>query len=117
MWNITLPFCASNGPYELKEHQSGITVPSTLTVSLERVRVLIDVDLTLMHRSYWSSYCCQGTGIDWNTGRFAGITTTLPTFEMVDGKNEYEIGFDCMDCYGSFSDGCLKPVEGPRNVG
>lgn len=104
------------GPYTLQEHKPKFTAPAKIKVMLERARVIEDAEIAVMYRSYWKSYCYQGSSLDWNTGCFAGVTNALPTYQET-GEwitlDKCRIGFDCEDCYGELSDACIKPMEGP----
>lgn len=105
------------GPYVLKENPPTVKPPSKTVIEIERATVTMDVELTMMQRSFWSSYCYQGTGFDPNTGCFSGLTQALPGYveaqEWVK-KQQCAIGWDCKDCYGDASDACLRPMEGVK---
>lgn len=105
------------GPYTLKEHVPTFKPPSKTTIEIERVMVTRDAEITTMQRSYWSSYCYQGSSLDPNTGCKDGVTQVLPGYLETDkwiSKQQCTVGPDCKDCYGSDSDACIRPEERVR---
>lgn len=107
---------AHRGPYILREPDLEIIAPSKMYMKIERAMVIRDSELTLMHRSYWSSYCYQGSALNPNTGCFNEITQALPTYIETSEwivKRMCKIGWDCNDCVGSDSDACIAPMSGP----
>lgn len=106
------------GPYVLKKPFLNMTVPTKHKIIAKRITVVKDVELAVMYRSYWSSYCYSGGNIDPNTGCFRGITQDLPSYieAMAWASNQTcLVGKDCTDCYGSDSDACLDPKKDKVN--
>lgn len=105
------------GPFKLTTVERAVSIPAKTRAVLERATIIKDVEITILHRSYWSSYCYQGTGFDPNTGCFSGITPAPPSYQESNdwiARNQCSVGQDCEDCYGDASDACLRPMENPR---
>lgn len=104
------------GPYTIKEHETPLA-PIKIKVEVERAMVVENTHLAMLQRSFWKSYCYQGSSLDPNTGCFNGIVQVLPSMRearrWID-HNQCSVGFDCIDCYGDASDACLKPLETAR---
>lgn len=106
-----------NGPYTLKESLRKDDLFRKTWKTAERITVVSDVEITMLQRNYWRSYCYQGTGFDPNTGCFNDVKIALPDLQESEEwikRNKCNIGFDCVDCYGEMSDACKDPMRGPR---
>lgn len=109
--------CSSSikqGPYTLEKPMLNMTVPTRHKLVFQRVWIDKDVELTIMYRSFWSSYCYMGGNIDPNTGCYRGITQDLPSYQEADEwiqNQKCKIGNDCTDCWGSDSDACIDPTN------
>lgn len=106
---------SKRGPFEFGRDSASYTTPSKILLEVERVRIVRDVELAVMYRSYWSSYCYNGGALDGNTGCYSGLTQALPSYEeslkWIKEARCY-VGKDCTDCWGSDSDACLSPNGG-----
>lgn len=102
------------GPFEFEKPILSMSIPSRHKITFRRAEVTRDVEIAVMFRSYWKSYCYMGGNIDPNTGCYRGITQDLPSFQEADEwikNNKCKIGNDCTDCWGSDSVACLDPTN------
>lgn len=100
------------GPYVLEMKSGDPRAPSKKMTTITRARVEQDPELTIAHRSYWSSYCYNGGSMDGNTGCFHGVTQQLPDREEVQKwieKDKCKVFKGCKDCWGSDSYLCSNP--------
>lgn len=100
------------GPYSFKHEPTQVITPSKRNITMERIRITQDVELTMVHRSYWTSYCYNGGALDPNTGCINQLTQDLPKAEEISEwlkKQQCAVGPDCTDCWGSDARICLKP--------
>lgn len=107
----------SKGPYILPIYKNEINAPTRSTIQVERAQVVKDVELTLMYRSFWTSYCYNGGALDGNTGCINNLRQKLPDYEESAKwieKQACSVGPDCKACWGSDSQVCLKPEELPQ---
>lgn len=115
---ITCSQTVRKGPFAFKPDPMQISVPTRRNATLERVRVVQDVKLTMMQRSYWTSYCYNGGPLDPNTGCMNGITTNNPTREeakMWISKGQCAVGPDCVDCWGSDAQACIQAEKATKH--
>lgn len=106
------------GPFQIEQKKLDITAPSKLTLTIERSRVTEDVEIALMYRSYWKSYCYNGGSLDWNTGCFNDMNQLLPSYEEATEwirREQCSVGAECTDCWGSAAQQCIAP-ETHENV-
>lgn len=112
--------CSNNiktGPYTLTFDEQEINVPSKRTLTIERARITKNVEIAMMYRSYYSSYCYNGGSLDPNTGCDVGITQILPDYEESSQwikQNMCSVGYDCTNCWGSDAQACLEAKTRPR---
>lgn len=102
---------ARKGPFEFQEETAKIITPARTTFTAQRIRVTQDVELAVLYRSYWKSYCYNGGALDGNTGCFNGVTQAVPSYE--ESKKWIEagkcaVGPDCADCWGNDAKACLE---------
>lgn len=109
----------AKGPYQLAKDDIQYTAPSKINMLVERVRIIKDVRLAVMHRAYWTSYCYNGGSLDGNTGCYNGVTQLLPDYEESKkwiAENKCYVGSDCRDCWGRDSGACLAPEKAEKHA-
>lgn len=104
------------GPYVFEKPIFSIFTPSKHNLYFTRLTVIEDVEIAIMYRSYWSSYCYMGGNIDPNTGLYLCnnryTTNDFPTYKEADewiDQKRCLIGNDCTDCWGSDAQACVTP--------
>lgn len=100
------------GPFEFEKPKLNLTLTVKHVVSFIKVKIIKDVQLTTMYRSYWKSYCYNGGSLDPNTGCFAGETQDLPNYQESQEwikKDQCLAPRDYIDYWGKDSDLCLQP--------
>lgn len=105
------------GPFILSLEETKVDTPSKTRATVERATIVEDAEITIMDRSYWKSYCYQGTAIDPNTGCLNDLVSAPPTYQEATEwikRNKCQIGRDCVDCYGDASEICIRPMENAR---
>lgn len=106
------------GPFTFAKDNTIYSAPSKTTIMIERARIIKDVELTIMYRSYYKSYCYNGGALDPNTGCYNGINQYLPSYEESTAwihEDKCYVGSDCKDCWGSESDACKNPEAASKH--
>lgn len=105
------------GPYKLPTLEKNIEAPSKQLLTLERIHITADVELAILYRSVWSSYCYNGGTMDPNSGCYRSLSNDLPGYEEATqwiAKSKCAVGPDCEDCWGSDAANCLKIYTQPK---
>lgn len=113
--HICTELCRSDikqGPFTFEQRNIDIATPSKIILKIERIKVVKDVELAVMYRAFWKSFCYNGGALDWNTGCYDSLKQALPSYEETGewiARQECTVGNDCEDCYGGNSQQCDDP--------
>lgn len=100
------------GPYVFEQPMLEISIPSKHQLLVTRLTVTKDVEIAILSRSFWKSYCYMGGSIDPNTGCYRSIVQDLPSNKEANEwikHNKCLIGRDCTDCWGTDAQACIDP--------
>lgn len=105
------------GPFKLRIMDTVLDIIAKKNISLEKITVERNVELTTVYRSFWRSYCYNGGSLDPNTGCPGEIVQLIPNYEEAkvwETREMCQVGADCTDCWGTESEGCLNPETKER---
>lgn len=118
-WGALCSKSTSKGPFKITEDRVNITSPSKRSTTAQRITITREVEMAVMHRAYWKSYCYNGGALDPNTGCFSGLIHDLPDYtesKLWIASRSCAIGTDCTDCWGSDAIACLEPEKVPKKM-